>query len=108
MLQLVKGEMVVQMLFDEMQHFSSEMRILEHYHLHDCSQSMLLKHILEVRRHRQMVLELHRSEDLVNYPKRKYTFADIHRILLEVSRDLLRICEIDLNFFMLVVPFLWL
>ena len=51
MLQLVECEVIVQMLFNEKKDFSSQVLVLEHYHLGESRQGMLLEHVFRVGRH---------------------------------------------------------
>ena len=58
--------MIVEVLLDKVKHFSCQVKILQHYHLRQGGQSVLLQHVLGVGRHGQVVLELHGFEDLVD------------------------------------------
>lgn len=98
-LQLVQREVIVQVLFDEDENFASQVLVLQHDHLSQRRQRVLLQHVLRVGRHGQVVLKLHRSsEDLVHYSQRQDALADIERVPLEVPAQLVRNREIDHSF----------
>ena len=76
-------DMMDEMDFDEEEHLSSQVLVLKHDHLGQSRQRMLLKHVLRVSRHGQVVLELHRCKDLIDDPQRQNAFADVQRVALE-------------------------
>lgn len=46
---------------------------------------MLLKHIVVIGGHRQMVLELHRGENLVDNSQSEDALANVKRVALKVA-----------------------
>ena len=87
--------MVIQVLLDEDEDLPCQVRVLEHRHLRQGRQRVLLKHVLGIGRHRQVVLELHRGEHFVDDPESENTLAHVQRILLEVPRELVGVREVD-------------
>ena len=45
------------------------MHTLQHDRLSECSQCVLLEHVLDISGHRQMILELLQYENLINDPQ---------------------------------------
>ena len=94
MLQLIEREVVIQVLLDEDEDLPRQVRVLEHRHLGQGRQRVLLKHVLGVGRHRQVVLELHRGEHLVDDAEGENALAHVQRILLEVPGELVGVREV--------------